>query len=64
MVGMTLPIACGLAQHRIRAMTIAPGIFLTPMLAAVPQHVQDALGAQVRFPAGLADQKNMRSYHP
>lgn len=52
-VGMTLPIARDLAQHRIRVMTIAPGIFLTPMLAAFPQHVQDALGAQVPHPSRL-----------
>jgi NAD(P)-dependent dehydrogenase (short-subunit alcohol dehydrogenase family) len=52
-VGMTLPIARDLAQHKIRVMTIAPGIFLTPMLAAFPQHVQDALGAQVPHPSRL-----------
>lgn len=52
-VGMTLPIARDLAQHRIRVMTIAPGIFLTPMLEAFPQHVQDALGAQVPHPSRL-----------
>lgn len=52
-VGMTLPIARDLAQHRIRVMTIAPGIFLTPMVEAFPQHVQDALGAQVPHPSRL-----------
>ena len=52
-VGMTLPIARDLAQHRIRVMTIAPGIFLTPMLEAFPQAVQDALGAQVPHPSRL-----------
>ncbi|WP_313336335.1 3-hydroxyacyl-CoA dehydrogenase [Sphingobium yanoikuyae] len=52
-VGMTLPIARDLAQHKIRVMTIAPGIFLTPMLEAFPQHVQDALGAQVPHPSRL-----------
>ena len=52
-VGMTLPIARDLAQHRIRVMTIAPGIFLTPMLEAFPQNVQDALGAQVPHPSRL-----------
>ncbi|NWK98720.1 3-hydroxyacyl-CoA dehydrogenase [Sphingobium lactosutens] len=52
-VGMTLPIARDLAQHKIRVMTIAPGIFLTPMLAAFPQNVQDALGAQVPHPSRL-----------
>jgi NAD(P)-dependent dehydrogenase (short-subunit alcohol dehydrogenase family) len=52
-VGMTLPIARDLAQHQIRVMTIAPGIFLTPMVEAFPQHVQDALGAQVPHPNRL-----------
>lgn len=52
-VGMTLPIARDLASHRIRVMTIAPGIFLTPMLEGFPQHVQDALGAQVPHPSRL-----------
>ncbi|WP_188062565.1 SDR family NAD(P)-dependent oxidoreductase [Sphingobium sp. KCTC 72723] len=52
-VGMTLPIARDLAQHKIRVMTIAPGIFLTPMLEAFPQHVQDALGAMVPHPSRL-----------
>jgi NAD(P)-dependent dehydrogenase (short-subunit alcohol dehydrogenase family) len=52
-VGMTLPVARDLAQHKIRVMTIAPGIFLTPMLEAFPQTVQDALGAQVPHPSRL-----------
>lgn len=52
-VGMTLPVARDLAQHKIRVMTIAPGIFLTPMLASFPQAVQDALGAQVPHPSRL-----------
>jgi len=52
-VGMTLPIARDLASHKIRVMTIAPGIFLTPMLEAFPQNVQDALGAQVPHPSRL-----------
>jgi len=52
-VGMTLPIARDLAGHKIRVMTIAPGIFLTPMVEGFPQHVQDALGAQVPHPSRL-----------
>lgn len=52
-VGMTLPIARDLAQHKIRVMTIAPGIFLTPMLESFPEAVQDALGAQVPHPSRL-----------
>lgn len=52
-VGMTLPIARDLAQHRIRVVTIAPGIFTTPMLMGLPQEVQDSLGAQVPHPSRL-----------
>ena len=52
-VGMTLPIARELARHGIRVMTIAPGIFDTPMLAALPDQVRDSLGAQVPFPSRL-----------
>ena len=52
-VGMTLPVARDLAQLKIRVMTIAPGIFLTPMLESFPQNVQDALGAQVPHPSRL-----------
>lgn len=52
-VGLTLPVARDLAQHRIRAVTIAPGIFLTPMLMGLPQEVQDSLGKQVPHPNRL-----------
>ena len=52
-VGMTLPIARDLARHGIRNMTIAPGIFGTPMLFTMPQEVQDALAASVPFPSRL-----------
>ena len=52
-VGMTLPIARDLAQHKIRVMTIAPGIFLTPMLLGLPQAAQDSLGQQVPHPSRL-----------
>jgi NAD(P)-dependent dehydrogenase (short-subunit alcohol dehydrogenase family) len=52
-VGMTLPIARDLARSGIRVMTIAPGIFLTPMLHSLPKEVQDSLGAQVPFPSRL-----------
>ncbi|MEP6464376.1 MAG: SDR family NAD(P)-dependent oxidoreductase [Frankiaceae bacterium] len=51
--GMTLPIARDLADKLIRVMTIAPGIFETPMLAALPQAVQDSLGQQVPHPSRL-----------
>ena len=52
-VGMTLPIARDLARSGIRNMTIAPGIFGTPMLFGMPQEVQDTLAAGVPFPSRL-----------
>jgi len=52
-MGMTLPIARELAMFGIRVCSIAPGIFGTPMLAAMPQDVQDSLGKQVPFPSRL-----------
>src|SRR3954469_8280539 len=51
--GMTLPIARELAQFGIRVMSLAPGIFGTPMLGAMPQEIQDSLGKQVPFPPRL-----------
>ena len=52
-VGMTLPVAREFARYGIRVMTIAPGIFLTPLLASLPQEAQDSLGQQVPFPSRL-----------
>lgn len=52
-VGMTLPIARDLARHGIRVVTIAPGIFDTPMLAGLSDEVRASLGAQVPFPPRL-----------
>jgi NAD(P)-dependent dehydrogenase (short-subunit alcohol dehydrogenase family) len=52
-VGMTLPIARDLARQGIRCVTIAPGLFATPMLLAMPQEVQDALGKQPPYPSRL-----------
>ncbi|HTO32812.1 MAG TPA: 3-hydroxyacyl-CoA dehydrogenase [Pararhizobium sp.] len=52
-VGMTLPIARELARYGIRVVSIAPGIFQTPMMAGMPQEVQDALGKSVPFPPRL-----------
>lgn len=52
-VSMTLPAARELARHGIRVNTVAPGIFRTPMMAGMPQEVQDSLGATVPFPARL-----------
>lgn len=52
-VGMTLAIARDLARDGVRCMTIAPGLFETPMLLGMPQEVQDALGKMVPFPSRL-----------
>ncbi len=52
-VGMTLPIARDLSRNGIRNMTIAPGIFGTPMLFGMPKEVQDTLAAGVPFPSRL-----------
>ncbi|WP_242124047.1 3-hydroxyacyl-CoA dehydrogenase [Sphingobium sp. Sx8-8] len=52
-VGMTLPIARELARYGIRVMTIAPGLFWTPLLASLPQEALDSLGQQVPFPSRL-----------
>jgi NAD(P)-dependent dehydrogenase (short-subunit alcohol dehydrogenase family) len=52
-VGMTLPIARELASVGIRCISIAPGIFMTPMLAGLPREVQASLGTQVPFPPRL-----------
>lgn len=52
-VGMTLPVARDLARSGIRCVTIAPGLFATPMLLGMPQEVQDSLGKQVPFPSRL-----------
>ncbi|HXZ58927.1 MAG TPA: SDR family NAD(P)-dependent oxidoreductase [Steroidobacteraceae bacterium] len=51
--GMTLPIARELARFGIRCVSIAPGIFHTPMMDGMPKELQDSLGAQVPFPARL-----------
>ena len=52
-VGMTLPIARDLAPLGIRCVTIAPGIFGTPMIFGMPQQVQDSLAASIPFPSRL-----------
>jgi NAD(P)-dependent dehydrogenase (short-subunit alcohol dehydrogenase family) len=52
-VAMTLPVARELARHGIRVMTIAPGIFDTPMLAGLPEAARESLGEQVLFPQRL-----------
>jgi NAD(P)-dependent dehydrogenase (short-subunit alcohol dehydrogenase family) len=52
-VGLTLPVARDLARDGIRVVTIAPGLFLTPMMLGLPQEAQDSLGRQVPFPPRL-----------
>jgi NAD(P)-dependent dehydrogenase (short-subunit alcohol dehydrogenase family) len=54
-VGMTLPIARDLARDLIRVVTIAPGLFKTPLLAGLPEEAQASLGKQVPHPARLGD---------
>lgn len=54
-VGMTLPIARDLASLLIRVVTIAPGLFKTPLLGALPEEAQASLGQQVPHPARLGD---------
>lgn len=54
-VSMTLPMARDLADKGIRVCAVAPGLFLTPLLAELPADVQTSLGAQVPFPARLGD---------
>jgi NAD(P)-dependent dehydrogenase (short-subunit alcohol dehydrogenase family) len=60
-VGMTLPIARDLSSEGIRVNTILPGIFNTPLLAAAPQNVKDALAAQVPFPKRLGNPEEYAS---
>ena len=54
-VAMALPIAREFARYGIRINTIAPGIFLTPMMGDLPEAARDSLGAQVPFPSRLGD---------
>jgi len=54
-VGMTLPIARDLARSGIRVVTIAPGLFDTPLLAGLPEDMRKSLGAQIPFPPRLGD---------
>ncbi|WP_027575869.1 SDR family NAD(P)-dependent oxidoreductase [Bradyrhizobium sp. WSM1743] len=54
-VGMTLPIARELAHFGVRVLTIAPGLFLTPLLANLPQEAQDSLAAAIPFPRRLGN---------
>ena len=54
-VGMTLPLSRDLAQYGIRVCTIAPGLFMTPMLVGLPQKERDRLSTAVPFPNRLGD---------
>lgn len=54
-VAMTLPMARELASSGIRVMTVAPGLFATPMMKAMPQEAQDSLGKQTPFPPRLGE---------
>lgn len=58
-VGMTLPMARDLARFGIRVMTIAPGLFDTPMLAGLPEKARSSLATQVPFPSRLGDPAEM-----
>ena len=64
-VAMTLPIARDLSRDGIRVCTIAPGLFQTPMMDTLPEHIQEALGAMVPFPnrLGNADEYAALAYH-
>jgi NAD(P)-dependent dehydrogenase (short-subunit alcohol dehydrogenase family) len=61
-VGMTLPIARELARSGIRVMTIAPGIFETPMMSSLTPDVQEALGKMVPFPPRLGASESSRRW--
>lgn len=58
LVGLTLPMARELARFGIRVMTVAPGIFWTPMVDGMPEHIQESLAASIPFPSrlGTADE--------
>ncbi len=60
-VGMTLPAARDLAQYGIRVNTIAPGLFDTPLLAALPEEARQKLGAGVPFPQRLGPAGGVRA---
>ena len=64
LVAMTLPLARELARYGIRVMTIAPGIFQTPMMASLAPDVQDALGKMVPFPPRLGRPEDSRRTKP
>jgi len=54
-VGLTLPIARELAEHAVRVVTVAPGVFETPMVAGLPQEARDSLARSVPYPSRPGD---------
>lgn len=60
-VGLTLPLSRELARHGIRVMTVAPGIFNTPMMAGIPDDARDSLEASVPYPKRLGDPQEFAS---
>lgn len=60
-VSMTLPAARELAQFGIRVLTLAPGLFRTPLMEELPQEVQDSLGASIPFPSRLGQPQEFAS---
>jgi len=60
-IGMTLPMAREFARIGVRVMTVAPGVFHTPMVDCMPQHVYDSLCAQVPFPSRLGTSEEFAS---
>ncbi len=60
-VGMTLPMAREFARFGVRVVTIAPGIFWTPMVDNMPEHVQESLGASIPFPSRLGKPEEFAS---
>jgi NAD(P)-dependent dehydrogenase (short-subunit alcohol dehydrogenase family) len=60
-VGMTLPMARDLAQHGIRVCTVAPGLFLTPLMKTLPEPVQASLAASIPFPPRLGKPEEFAS---
>ncbi len=61
LVGMTLPMARELSRFGIRVMTIAPGIFWTPMVDGMPEHIQESLSASIPFPSRLGRSEEFAS---
>ena len=59
-VGMTLPAARDVASKGVRVVTIAPGLFDTPLLAALPEAAREALGAGIPFPSRLGQPRGVR----